>query len=314
MILARVLQLGLAAPSLTTRSALYENDSLSDETYEVPGGFCERGESTTVAFGRFAGKVAIVTGAAGTFGAACARRFAAEGASVALFDIRSPDEVRSELDAEHDQQNFTSHVVDVTDFGSVEAAVADVVASHGRLDYAFNNAGYQGDFLPVDRYDTEDFRRVTDVNLNGCFNVLKAAANAMQSQTPRGGCIVQTASMAGHSAPPNMPAYAASKAAVDQLTKAASKDLAPFDIRVNSVSPAFIGPGFMWTRQIELQAAAGSIYYDPDPAVVARQMIDCTPLKRYGTIDEVVGPVLFLFSDDASYLTGVDIQITGGIN
>ena len=80
------------------------------------------------------------------------------------------------------------------------------------------------------------------------------------------------------------------------------------------MSPAFIGPGFMWGRQIELQAKANSVYYDKDPKVVRDQMIGATPLKRYGSTDEVIGPVAFLLSDDASYLTGVDIQITGGIN
>lgn len=111
-----------------------------------------------------------------------------------------------------------------------------------------------------------------------------------------------------------MIAYGSSKSAVFHMTRIAAKDLAPSNIRVNSVSPAFIGPGFMWSRQIELQAGANSIYYDPDPNIVKEQMINSTPLKRYGSIDEVIGSVLFLLSDDASYLTGVDIQITGGIN
>jgi len=150
-----------------------------------------------------------------------------------------------------------------------------------------------------------------EVNVNGMFHVLRAVAAVMKNA---GGVIVQTASMAAHSAPPNMAAYASSKAAVLHMTKACAKDLSRFNIRVNSVSPAFIGPGVLWTRQIELQAKAGSIYYDPNPDVVATQMIDATPLRRYGSLDEVIGPILFLFSDDASYLTGVDIQITGGIN
>lgn len=98
------------------------------------------------------------------------------------------------------------------------------------------------------------------------------------------------------------------------MTRIAAKDLAPYNIRVNGVSPAFIGPGFMWGRQIELQAKADSVYYDKDPEVVKTQMIGATPLKRYGSVDEVIGPVAFLLSDDASYLTGVDIQITGGMN
>ena len=82
-----------------------------------------------------------------------------------------------------------------------------------------------------------------------------------RKQKPRGGSIVNTASMAGIAAPPNMIAYSASKAAVKHMTVIAAKDLAPFDIRVNSISPAYIGPGFMWTRQVELQAKARSVYW-----------------------------------------------------
>jgi len=135
----------------------------------------------------------------------------------------------------------------------------------------------------------------------------------MINQKPQGGAIVNTASMAGHGLPPNMIAYATSKAAVVHFTKLAAKDLAPYNIRVNSISPAFIGPGFMWTRQVELQAAADSVYYDKDPKKVALAMVSEPPMKRYGSIEEVIGPVAFLLSDDASYLTGIDIKITGGI-
>jgi len=188
------------------------------------------------------------------------------------------------------------------------------VKDFGRIDYLFNNAGYQGDFVKLHLYDTKDFRKVLDINVTGVFIVLKTVADAMIKQKPQGGVIVNTASMAAHSAPPNMVAYATSKSAVFHMTRVAAKDLAPFNIRVNSVSPAFIGPGFMWTRQIELQAASDSVYYDKDPKVVKDQMINSTPLKRYGSIDEVISPVCFLFSDDASYLNGVDIQITGGMN
>lgn len=153
-----------------------------------------------------------------------------------------------------------------------------------------------------------------DINVTGVFIVLKTVSNVMISQKPQGGSIVNTSSMAAHSGPPNMIAYGTSKSGVYHMTRIAAKDLAPYNIRVNSISPAFIGPGFMWTRQIELQAAANSVYYDKDPKIVQQQMINATPLKRYGSIQEVIGPVTFLLSDDASYLTGVDIQITGGIN
>jgi NAD(P)-dependent dehydrogenase (short-subunit alcohol dehydrogenase family) len=118
--------------------------------------------------------------------------------------------------------------------------------------------------------------------------------------------------MAGVSGAPNMPAYSASKAAVVGLTKSAAKDLAPAGIRVNAVSPAFIGPGRMWERQVELQAAVGSQYYATDPADVAAQMIAMVPLRRYGSLDEVARVVAFLLSDEASYVTGVNIEIAGG--
>jgi NAD(P)-dependent dehydrogenase (short-subunit alcohol dehydrogenase family) len=127
-----------------------------------------------------------------------------------------------------------------------------------------------------------------------------------------GGSIVNIASMAGVSGAPNMPAYSASKAAVVGLTKATAKDLAPHGIRVNAVSPAFIGPGRMWETQVAQQAAAGSQYYAADPDAVAAQMIGMVPLRRYGSVHEVAKVVAFLLSDDASYVTGANLEVSGG--
>lgn len=109
-----------------------------------------------------------------------------------------------------------------------------------------------------------------------------------------------------------MAAYSASKGAVIALTKSAAKDLAPFGIRVNAISPAFIGPGAMWDNQVRRQAEVPSIYYGDDEATVADQMIGQVPLRRYGTVDEVAAVVSFLLSDEASYLTGQNIEISGG--
>ena len=109
-----------------------------------------------------------------------------------------------------------------------------------------------------------------------------------------------------------MAAYSASKAAVIGLTKAAAKDLAPAGIRVNAVSPAFIGPGRMWDTQVAQQAAVGSQYFASTPDEVAAQMIGMVPLRRYGSTDEVARVVTFLLSEEASYVTGVNLEVSGG--
>ena len=132
----------------------------------------------------------------------------------------------------------------------VKSAFAAAVEQFGRIDYFFNNAGYQGVFAKTDEYPDDDFQKVIDVNVVGVFHVLKAAA--VHLRDAGGGAIVNMASYAGVVGPPNMIAYAASKFAVIGITQTAAKDLAPYSIRVNALSPALIGPGFMWTRQTEL--------------------------------------------------------------
>jgi NAD(P)-dependent dehydrogenase (short-subunit alcohol dehydrogenase family) len=258
---------------------------------------------------RFAGRVALVTGGAGDIGVAVARVLATEGATVALLDV---DEARLREAAGGLAEAGTVVVVpcDVTREDQVDDAVASVATSLGRLDVVFNNAGLQGRFAPIDRYPADDFRRVLDVNVVGVFHVLRAAVPHLRATR---GAIVNTASHAGVVGPPNMAAYAASKFAVVGLTQTAAKDLAPAGIRVNAISPALIGPGTMWTRQVELQAATGTQYFDAAPDAVADAMVRSVPMRRLGSLDEVAGAVAFLLSDDASYITGVNLEITGGI-
>jgi NAD(P)-dependent dehydrogenase (short-subunit alcohol dehydrogenase family) len=143
------------------------------------------------------------------------------------------------------------------------------------------------------------------------FATIKAAAGLM-IDAGRGGSIVAMASMAGVSGAPNMPAYAASKAAVIGLAKSASRDLAPHGIRVNAVSPGFIGPGAMWDNQVARQAAARSQYYAEDPETVALEMVAAVPLRRYGAPAEVADVVCYLAGDRSSYLTGINIEVAGG--
>jgi NAD(P)-dependent dehydrogenase (short-subunit alcohol dehydrogenase family) len=242
----------------------------------------------------------LVTGAAGDIGTAIAEVLAQRGHGLVLAD--HPD-VAERLDELCRRLGAECVTFDVTD----EAAVTAAVEGLGPLVGLVNNAGYQGVFTPVDRYPLEDARRVVEVNVLGAMTVLAAVSRAMA-----GGAIVNIASMAGVSGAPNMPAYSASKAAVIGLTKSAAKDLAPKGIRVNAVSPAFIGPGRMWDTQVARQAEAGSQYYATDPDEAAAQMIGTVPMRRYGSVHEVATVVAFLLSDDASYLTGVNVEVSGG--
>ena len=291
----------------------FSKDDLSNELYTFDknkGYYHEKTDSK--AYGRFNGKTILITGAKGDFGKACSKRMAQEGANIGFLDILDTEPQVIKFKKEYPDQIFHSFQIDITKEDQAIDVSNEIEKKFRRIDYLFNNAGYQGDFDNIINYSVDDFRKIIDINVTGAFIMLKTISNIMQKQEPRGGAIVNTASMAGIGAPPNMVAYSASKAAVKHMTTIAAKDLAPFDIRVNSISPAYIGPGFMWTRQVELQAKAGSIYFSEDPEKVAAQMVDSVPMRRYGSINEVIGPVLFLLSDDASYLTGIDIKITGG--
>lgn len=263
---------------------------------------------------RFTGRVAFVTGAAGDIGAAIARRLAGEGATVVLSDLPTTTDALDAVAATcRDASGGTVRVVplDVTDPAAVRACLADVVAAVGPPDAIVTSAGYQGAFAPLLDYPPEDLGTVLAVNVAGTFHVLQACAAALAA-AGRSGAAVLLASMAGVSGAPNMSAYSASKAAILGLTRSAAKDLAPLGVRVNAVSPAFIGPGAMWDRQVELQAATDSIYFPDRPDEVAAQMIGMVPLRRYGSVDEVASVVAFLLADDASYVTGTNTEVSGG--
>jgi NAD(P)-dependent dehydrogenase (short-subunit alcohol dehydrogenase family) len=260
-------------------------------------------------------RLALVTGAAGDFGSSIAAALAAAGANVVLAD--RPDAAdRLAASAERcardgGQGRLVDTVTfDVTDAGAVARSVSGIADHHGPIALLVNNAGYQGRFASIVDYPLDDLRRVLDVNVVGVFTVLQAVAAQMVAAG--GGAVVNVASMAGASGAVNMPAYSASKAAVAGLTRAAAKDLAPHGIRVNAVSPGFIGPGAMWDRQVAEQARVASTAYGDDPATVAAQMVGSVPLGRFGSVDEVTDSVLFLLSEGAGFITGHDLEISGG--
>lgn len=269
--------------------------------------------------GSFQSKIIVITGAGGQFGRHGCLYFARRGARIAGLDNSKAGlkETFDALEKELGEGGFDmkSYVVDVTDEAQVKETIGAVFMRFRKIDLLWNNAGYQGQIKPLLDYDPKDFKRVMDINVTGMFIVMQAVARKMKDQ-PAGGsncAIVNTASVAGLRGTPAMIAYASSKAAVLSMTVCASKDLAPYGIRVNAVSPALIGPGFMWDRQNTLHAQSGSPYFDTDPEKVAQNKVAGVPLKRLGSVEEVLNVVAFLMSDKSSYMTGANLQVDGGM-
>jgi len=244
----------------------------------------------------FAGKVAVVTGAANGIGAACARLFAASGATVALWDI---DTAAAQLlaatltAAGARAQGFACNVARSSE---VAAALAATVAGFGRVDVLINNAGIfrAAEFLDVAEADWD---AVIDVNLKGAFLVGQAVAREMVKAG--GGAIVNMSSVNGVTAIPSIASYNASKGGIDQLTRVMALALADRGIRVNAVAPGTIA------TELAQKAVLGS-------AEAAARIMSRTPLRRLGQPDEVAAVCAFLASDAASYMTGEVVYVDGG--
>jgi NAD(P)-dependent dehydrogenase (short-subunit alcohol dehydrogenase family) len=277
---------------------------------------------TNTSKSRFEDQVIVITGAGGNFGREGCLYFANRGAKVVGLDLNpaSLEETKVMIleKCTSSAQIFVT-TCNVTDPTSVQTAVDAAVQHFGRIDLLWNNAGYQGHITPTLDYDPKDFAQVMDINVTGMFIVLQTVAKQMVKQgaaSPDGKfySIVNTSSVAGLRGTPAMVAYASSKAAVLAMTVSTSKDLAPHGIRVNAISPALIGPGFMWDRQNELHAKSGSPYFANDPETVAQNKVNGVPMKRLGSIEEVIKSVAFLLSDDSSYTTGTNLVVDGGMS
>lgn len=204
---------------------------------------------------KFAGKTVLITGAAGDIGDATARAFARKGASLVLADLPSCQQVLMERREELQgcgAESVQLVAVDVSKSEDVERMVSEAVQQMGHIDCFFNNAGLQGQLLPIYEQSEEAFRRTLQVNVLGVFLGMKYVAMAMRERG-QGGVIINTASLAGLHGPPNMAAYGASKFAVVGLTQTASKDLAPYNIRVCAIAPGLL-EGKMWHSQVKGQA------------------------------------------------------------
>ncbi len=242
--------------------------------------------------GRLDGKVALITGGAKGQGAAEAKLFRLEGATVWIVDV---DDVRGEATAA-DVGAIYRHL-DVRDETAWSALVADIVAAHGRLDVLVNNAGI---FVYARLTDTsvDDFRRQFDVNQLGVFLGMRAVAPTMIEA--RQGSIVNISSSAGLVGMANAVGYTATKWAVRGMTKAIAVELGRFGVRVNAIHPGVIDTELLYENPVMRRADLGPV-------------LRTVPLGRMAQPDEVATVALFLASDDSSYCTGGEFAVDGGV-
>lgn len=243
------------------------------------------------------GGVALVSGAASGIGRATAQRFAEEGASVvaADIDVEGGEETVSQIESEGGEATFIK--TDVTDESDLAAAVETAVDTYGSLDFAFNNAGIEGDQVSFSDQDNANWNRVLDINLNGVFFAMREEIPAMLESG--GGAIVNTSSIAGILGFPNLSPYVASKHGVVGLTKTAAVEFSSDGLRVNAVLPGVI----------ETPMVARSGEQDPE---ATEQTIAGIPASRLGQPEEIASAVVWLCSEDASYVTGQPLPVDGG--
>lgn len=249
--------------------------------------------------GRLAGRVAIVTGGASGIGAATARLFAEEGASLVIADIDQAggQAMADELSGNGGQALFVPTNMGVT--GEVEAMVAAAKERFGRIDVLVNNAGTGVAEAEVDTSEA-DYDRVMDVNVKGVFMATKFAVPVMKAGG--GGSIINISSVYGIVGSPGFAAYHASKGAVRTLTKSTALAHAANGIRANSIHPGVVDTPLL---RAVIDAA-------PDPAAVEKQFRDIQPIGRLGRPEEIAQGCLFLASDASSFMLGSELVIDGG--
>lgn len=247
-----------------------------------------------MSYSRFVDKVVIVTGAASGLGEDAALSFAAEGAKVVVSDISAEkgQAVAEQIKAKGGQAHFVK--TDVSSEDDVRNLIAQAVEQYGKLDVIFANAGIniEGN---VDELETEDWHKVVDINLNGVFYCNKYAVQQFKKQGT-GGVIVNNGSIHSVAARDRLTAYSAAKGGVKMLTQMVGTSHAKEGIRCNMVCPGYINTPLTETITPEIRSGIAALH----------------PVGRMGEPKEVSAAVLFLASDDASFITGTSLLVDGG--
>jgi NAD(P)-dependent dehydrogenase (short-subunit alcohol dehydrogenase family) len=246
---------------------------------------------------RLEGLIALVTGAGNGIGGGIARRFAGEGAIVFVTDVdgAAAETVAHELRGEG--HNATALTADVSRGQDVTAMFRAVASVHGRLDVLVNNAGLnvRGDFRHL---SDADWVTIREVNLDGVVRVARDGFELLRASGR--GSLINVASIMGHRGLRQLTAYSATKGAVAALTRGLAVEYAPFNIRVNTLSPGFVET-----------ALTGRVLRNP---MMSKALIDQTPLRRFGTVEDMANAALFFASDESAFVTGAELAVDGGMS
>jgi 3-oxoacyl-[acyl-carrier protein] reductase len=243
-----------------------------------------------------ADKIAIITGAGSGFGEAMAKRFAAEGARVVVVDLREEQALRVAREIGDAAIALTA---DVASGADIAAVVSRTVERFGTPDIVINNAGYTHRNQPLLDVDEASFDRVFAVNVKSIFNMVKAVVPAMRDNG--GGVILNIGSVAGIRPRPGLTWYNASKGAVNLLSKSLAVELAPWHIRVNAICPVMGATGML-----------GDFMGVPDTPDNRAKFIASIPLGRLAEPDDLCGAAVFLASEEAAFITGIEMPVDGG--